>query len=206
MDEAEILKKIRADAREDMQFHSNAGKAERERWVVGDFLRVLDLTFSSDELISPNQHSPVDVVFRDAQFQVKEIPDPAIRRGALIRETFIAVSKAARLEEIILPFTESDTPAVTRIYDLVRERAEELARSGKYSKDIASLDLIFYVTRTHAGLIQSHEIHESDFALLGWRSVSCLAGNHAAVLFASKRAPLFMHPAPRLISAKLTAS
>jgi hypothetical protein len=37
----------------------------------------------NEELNSPDQRSKVDVHFRDARFQVKELTDPNMRRGKL---------------------------------------------------------------------------------------------------------------------------
>ena len=191
--EADLLAEMKRSWSENLQFYSNAGKEERERWVVGEFLIYLALPFNPNELHSHTQQSKVDVGFRDARFQVKEIPDPNFRRGEAIKTTYRRVMNAKTLQDTVGPGFVYDVPPVVSAYDLVRDRACELACNETYKNHKATLDLLFYVTRTRASIIAMHEVKTEELSLLGWRSISCLMGNRAVVLHAGPDAPLFLH-------------
>lgn len=177
---------------EQLRFFSNAGKEERERWVVAEFLGLLSVMFTADELRSPEQQSKVDVAFREARFQVKEILNPETHRGAEVKETYHRVIAAQTLQETVGPGFVYDTPSPSNSYDLIREKARELGLSETYRKHKHDLDLLFYITRTHTSRIQPKEIKISELSILGWRSISCLMGNQAHVLFARSDAPCFL--------------
>lgn len=190
--DAELLAAMRASAREELLFFSNRGKEERERWVVSHFLQHLSLDFLDTELNSPHQRSKTDVQFRGANFQVKEILNPGSRRSDEIRSTYERLMAATTLEEVIGPPFVYDNPAPTTIYALVSDQAGQLALEGKYAALKNSLDLLFYVTRTHASPVRKEEIDIQALSSLGWRSISCLAGSQATVLFAHANAPSFL--------------
>ena len=197
MDHDELLDVIRRSWDKEMCFFSNAGKEERERWVVGEFLRNLSVFFSEQELISFEQQSKTDVGFRDAHFQIKEIMNEGSRRGAEIKALWQQAKTASRVEEIVGAGFVYDIPPPIRGYELIRDRARTLATSGKYDLGTRqSLDLLFYVTRTNASPIQPTEIKRDEFISLGWRSVSCLMGSKSLVLFTQDDAPEFLlrHP------------
>lgn len=190
MDHDELLDVIRRSWDKEMRFFSNAGKEERECWVVGEFLRNLSVSFSEQELISFEQHSKTDVGFREARFQIKEIMNKGSRRGAEIKALWQQAKTASRVEEIVGAGLVYDNPPPIRGYELICDRARTLATSGKYDLDTRqSLDLLFYVTRTNASPIQSTEIKRDEFISLGWRSVSCLIGSESLVLFTQDDAP-----------------
>lgn len=80
MDDEDVIEAERRTRREHARFFSNSAKPERERWVVREFLANLSISVSEDGLTSPSQNDDVDVIFRDAKFQVKEIlDDPCLR-------------------------------------------------------------------------------------------------------------------------------
>lgn len=115
MDDQEILQAFKEAAADDLRFYSNLGKPERERWVVSELLRQLSIPFAESELLSPEQQSKVDVLFRSANFQVKEIVDPGIQRGRVAKEAFNGLKEAKTLEEIRLPSIvvwDATTPAL----------------------------------------------------------------------------------------------
>lgn len=64
--------------KESLTFFSNKEKLNREKWVVRKLLRALRINFEETELMEAEE--PVDVSFRDAGFQVKEIMDEGRRR------------------------------------------------------------------------------------------------------------------------------
>lgn len=190
--ELELLEELRASAREELRYLSNGGKEERERWVISEFLTLQKIEFSEDELHSPSQHSKIDVEFRNAKFQIKEILNPGTRRYKDAKARYDCLMAAKNLRDIQWPMLAYDIPPVTTIYNLISSEAFVLSISNKYIFQKANLDLIFYVTRTYASLIRKEEIDHEYFSSMGWRSISCLAGKQAILIFANKNAPAFL--------------
>ncbi|MDR7119497.1 DUF1780 domain-containing protein [Rheinheimera soli] len=192
MNEREILKHLQKSAWEDVEYFSNRKKEERERWVVSEFLSVLGLEYHDAELQSLEQDNKADVRFRNALFQVKELPDPNLRRGKMYKDVYKSIKEATSLQDVLLVGDARDVPPLASIYELVLEKAAELANSETYKASKSGLDLLIYATRTRASLIQSHEIKGEEFSDLGWRSVSCVNSKQAVVLFSSQFAPVFI--------------
>ncbi|MFZ3208405.1 MAG: DUF1780 domain-containing protein [Geobacteraceae bacterium] len=192
MNDHEILDHLLKSAWKDVEYFSNAKKEERERWVVSEFLSVLGVEHQEEELQSLEQKDKVDVRFRSALFQVKELPDPDLRRGKMYKDIYNSIKVATSLEEVSLVGDIRDVPPIASMYELVLEKAGQLAKSASYEISKSGLDLLIYVTRTRASLIQPHEIHSEAFSSLGWRSVSCVNSKQAVVLFSSPSAPEFI--------------
>jgi hypothetical protein len=190
--DTELLASMRESAHEELLFFSNKGKEARERWVLSQFLQRLDLPFLEAELNSPPQHSKIDVKFREGSFQIKEILNPGSRRSDEIRGTYERLKIAPRLEQVVGPPFIYDVPSPTTIYSLVSDEATRLALDPKYEMAKHELDLLFYVTRTRASPILKAEIDREQLASLGWRSISCLAGKQATILYAQTHAPSFL--------------
>lgn len=203
MNEKEILGHLLKSAREDFEYFSNANKEERERWVVSEFLSFPGVEHNEEDLHSPEQKSKVDVRFRSALFQVKELPDPDLRRGKMYKDAYNSIKAATSLDKVSLIGDVHDVPPVASMYDLVFEKAEELSNSESYRTSKSELDLLIYVTRTRASLIQPNEIHSEAFTSLGWRSVSCVNTKQGVVLFSSPSAPGFIREfSKKLVSEK----
>lgn len=192
MNDREIRDNLLRSAWEDVEYFSNVKKEDRERWVVSEFLSVLGVKYQEEELQSLEQKDKVDVRFRSALFQVKELPDPELRRGKMYKDIYNSIKAATSHEEVSLVGDIHDVPPIASMYELVLEKAEELANSRSYEISKSGLDLLIYVTRTRASLIQPHEIHNEAFSNLGWRSVSCVNSKQAVVLFSSPSAPEFI--------------
>lgn len=193
-DETALLAEMKRAWSENLRFYSNAGKEERERWVVAEFLTRLPVPFDPNELRSHVQKSKVDVDFRDARFQVKEVPDPNFRRGDEIKTTYHRVMNAKTLQDTVGPGFVYDVPRVESAYNLVRDTAREFAYSATYKDHKSTLDLLCYVTRTRASVISMKEVRPEELSPLGWRSISCLIGNQAVALYAGPGAPPFLQP------------
>lgn len=192
MNDRETLNHLLKSAWEDVEYFSNAKKEERERWVVSEFLSILGVEHQEEELQSLEQQNKADVRFRSALFQVKELPDPDLRRGKMYKDIYNSINAATSLAEVSLVGEIHGIPPTASMYELVLEKAGELANSKSYEISKSGLDLLIYVTRTRASLIQPHEIHSEAFSSLGWRSVSCVNSKQAVVLFSSPSAPEFM--------------
>jgi hypothetical protein len=192
MNDREILNHLLKSAWEDVEYFSNPNKEARERWVVSQFLSVLGVEHQEEELQSLEQTNKADVHFRSAFFQVKELPDPNLRRGKMHKDIYKSIKSATSLEDVVLVGDVRDVPPITNMYELVLQKAVELANSESYETSKGGLDLLIYVTRTRASLISPHEIHNEAFSSLGWRSVSCVNAKQAVVLFTSRSAPDFI--------------
>ncbi len=193
MDDEEILQALKEAAADDLRFYSNLGKTERERWVVAELLSQLSISFVESELESPNQQSKIDVLFRTANFQIKEIVDPDLQRGRVAKEAFNGLKDAAKLEDIRLPsIVVRDATPPAQAYDLVLREAKKLSGDERYRKVSNQIDLLFYVTRTRTAPIQPGQINPKDWQDIGWRSVCCLIGTQAKVLHCTKGAPKFI--------------
>jgi hypothetical protein len=186
MEDREIIESFRRAREEQVRFFSNAAKPERERWVVHEFLKTLAISLSEDELYSPKESDDVDVVFRDANFQVKEIPEPDCRRSSEVREDLKRAETATQPMDLFGPLVAKDI-----IYEDAFPQIQTYARDHRYSPTSrAKLDLLVYVTHHHSVLNRAAQ--PADLSTLGWRSISCLFGPHAYVLVAAKNAPLFL--------------
>jgi putative endonuclease (uncharacterized protein DUF1780) len=188
----EILENLRNAAWKELKFWSNAGKEEREQWVVSEFLDTIKIDHSIDEVESLEQSSKIDVVFRDANFQVKEIPNPGTLKSRRPKEEYNAFKAVDKLEDYVFPAIAEDSPTPARMYDLVLEKATELAIGEKYRLEKNNIDLLFYITRTRASLLKLEGIVVADFSNLGWRSISCVNSEQAAVLYTKPDAPEFI--------------
>ncbi|MCA1576385.1 MAG: DUF1780 domain-containing protein [Acidobacteria bacterium] len=192
MDEREILDVLENAAWDNVKYFSNANKDQRERWVVSKFLSILNVEYREEEIRSLAQHSKVDVCFRGASFQIKELTDPDLRRGKMYKDAYASIKAAKSLDEVSLIGDVQDVPPIANMYELVLEMAKELAGGKSYSPSKGQLDLLIYVTRTRASLIHPDEITDEAFSGLGWRSVSFVNEKQAGVLFSSPSAADFL--------------
>jgi len=71
---------LRAHAKDTLHFLSNAMKPEREKAVCRALLRCMSIHFFDNEIIVPVEE-PVDVSYRTARFQIRELMEDDRRRG-----------------------------------------------------------------------------------------------------------------------------
>jgi hypothetical protein len=199
MDDREVLDLLLKAAWDDVKYFSNANKDERERWVVSKFLSVLNVEYREEEIRSLDPHSKVDVCFRDASFQIKELTDPDLRRGKMYKDAYASIKAAKSLDQVSLVGDVQDVPPIANMYELVLEKAKELAGDESYRTSKGQLDLLLYVTRTRASLIHAEQIADEAFSGLGWRSVSCVNEKQAVVLFSSPSAPDFLREKAKIL-------
>ena len=199
MGDREILDLLLKAAWDDVKYFSNANKDERERWVVSKFLSILNMEYREEEIRSRDQHSKVDVCFRSASFQIKELTDPDSRRGKMYKDAYASIKAAKSLDQVSLIGDVRDVPPVANMQKLVLEKAKELADDESYRTSKGQLDLLIYVTRTRASLIRADEIAVEAFSGLGWRTVSCVNEKQAVVLFASPLAPDFLREKAKIL-------
>lgn len=126
-DEREVIDAVQRAREEDLRFFSSLAKPERERWVASDFLTKLGVTFNEEELVSPAQNDDieVDVRFRDARFQIKEITEPGLRRTAELKASLMRAKRATHHGDLI-------EPAVA--HDIVLSNVTALGRNSSYCR------------------------------------------------------------------------
>ena len=192
-DDQEALEAQRKARAASVEFFRSVNKPERERRVVRAFLTNLGLSFADGELVAVQD--PPDVRFRDAKFEVKEIPDEGRRRHQEYKERLGEAIRATAPTKSVRTVAYNEL-AISKVYDLILQRAEALA-AEKYPSEVRrNLDLLFYVN-----LIHTFEFVEEPFpdvaalSALGWRSVSFMKGNRSCVLLATPGAPNFIRNA-----------
>lgn len=190
MEDDEVLELERRIWEREVRFFSNAGKEKRERWVVREFLTRIGVSFTKREVVSCDVHSKIDVEFREACFQVKEIVTPGTRRGDEVKALWKQAQTATRPEEVVGLSIGYDVPPPAQAYNLVVDEAKNHAQSGQYEP--GALDLLVYVTRTFTAPIRPEEMNAEQLAAIGWRSLSYLIGDEALVLYAQDKAPAFL--------------
>lgn len=186
-EDREFIEAVRRSREEEARFFAN--QPEMERWVVGQFLTRLKVVFRADELISRPQYDNVDIAFRDARFQVKEVYDKDFElRDHETREMLKLAKDAVTPGDLFPPVIGRDIVAL----DLM-EPIRAVATSFKFPpRERAALDLLFYVTRPYCGFRNPPGIVGEELSGLGWRSISCLLGQRPYVLTLAHDAPDFL--------------
>jgi hypothetical protein len=98
-DEAEYLRKLQEHVAETRRLFSNTMKPERERMVCRAFLRCVGIKFCDQEIIASDTE-PVDVVFRSAKFQIRELLGSDRKRGDELKELQEKVQNATSIEDV----------------------------------------------------------------------------------------------------------
>ena len=183
---AEIIKGLEASV---AYFAPGTTKA-RELYTAESFIENLRVDFTNDELVSPDDDPP-DIVFRGAQFEIKEILDPGRRRHA---EYKVALKRAKTLTDPKDSY-EMFTPKDAHIADILgRCESTALELGAKYPPAVrAVLDLLFYVNLQRVFYLIEAPFPSTDhLANLGWRSISFVMGQRSCCLYARDDAPDFI--------------
>lgn len=183
----ELLKKLRVQAKADLDFYSNRHKEQREQWVASSFLTALQIEHNEKDLISLEQRSHIDVKFNHLNFQIKEIMDPNFKRNDHYKKIYNSLQSIDNSSEANLAGSISDIPEISKMVDLVINQCSEL--NLKYKEKCSEIDLLFYITRPRSGLLSEEDLR-IDFSIFNFRSISCLNSKQVAVLFAAEDAPL----------------
>jgi hypothetical protein len=174
---------------ESVSFFSNAGRQERERWVVVEFLSNLGLQPNESTVVSPSEDPP-DVLYADARFEVKEIMDPGRLRHAEYKESLRKAKKAKVASDLL----EEGTPREITYSEVCALITQRIAKIRPYAPATQSkLDLLFYVNLENVrGYVSDELAAVIKLPNHGWRSVSFVAGPMGVVLYASASAPAFL--------------
>jgi len=192
--ESNFVKKHVDAIKESIHFFSNDCKSDREIWVVRHFLSQLCIEFSNEE-IYVSSDEPIDVVYSDARFQVKEIVDKGRKRHDEYRESLQKAEAATSASDLLEPYR----PQKIGCSDIVPIVAEQASRwKQKYGpSECMSTDLLFYFNLQDIHIVgdifPAVDLFSSKMA--AWRSVSVYTGDCALVLHVSQSAPSFLKTA-----------
>jgi hypothetical protein len=185
--EQELIKHCIEAKEKSVRFFSGENKQERELWVVKEFLTSLGVDFSEGELKAQDDDPP-DVIFRQANFEIKEVLDEERRRHQEYKNDLKKARSAERVSEL---FTQSDFRKGT-LQELV-DRINGQIQTYQVAPAIrAQIDLLFYVNLLDLYKIQDHGyVLPEDWKC--WRSVSMIENGQLGLVFwAGKDAPEFL--------------
>jgi len=167
----------------------------REKWCAMTFAADLGSPGTPEEFGKVPGDVTVDVRYRDARFQNKEIMPDGRRRT---EESWQAVEKAknaGRASELLEPFSlEAMTPA--DIGAQIASKMPGYLRKYPIERDRAKLDLLVYVNFESATL-DDPVPDLSELSAAGWRSVSAVTNDGSIVFCAQDTAPEFIRGAVR---------
>lgn len=172
---------------------SNPRKPEREQKVVRAQLRCLGIDFSHSEIQSKeDQDDPVDVIFREAQYQVMDIHG-GHKPGLESRKRMKKYEAAKEYSDLLTPYK---SPEPKSLDEMVHEVTNSLKKKAKrYGGNTCSdLDVLVYVNLQERYLwpLESFPNNLEALRSQGWRSVSVLFVPYSIVLFANDSAPCFI--------------
>lgn len=187
------LEELRADAADARSLMSNSRKSERERMAVRALLRCLGVPFEDGEIVT-GSNEPVDVEFRAARFQIRDIVGSR-KRGKESAERERLYRDAKAIGDVMTPFTGSTAIPFDRAVEMVANALTE--KSRRYGPRVCgTLDAIIYfdVHNSHLYPTEPHDARAAftELRRQSWRSVSMLALPYSVVLTANAEAPDFL--------------
>lgn len=197
MGDDSYLNNIRKGLNESVDFFASQDKFIREKRVVANFLTNLSIPFAETDLIRGSD--PPDVIFRDAQFEVKEILDKNRKRHAEYKKALVRANAATDPAELLEEYSPKDI-SIQEVYELIHSVAADLA-TRKYLCGVrGQIDLLCYVNLEDVmDFIEIPFPDVTPLAALGYRSVSFLEGHRSCVLCAASSAPSFLHLPPGIV-------
>lgn len=193
--ENDFIKEYIDTLKETIYFFSNKRKPDREVWVVRHFLSQIDIAFSNEEIYA-SLEEPIDVVYRDARFQVKEIIDENRKRGNENKELLRKAETATSNSDLLETYQPPQAITCPDIVPIVAELALKLQQKYGPNESI-STDLIFYFNLQNIYVAGNTfpAIDNYSSKMTAWRSVSSCSNDCALVLYVSQRAPDFLKTA-----------
>jgi len=159
-------------------------KPEREKWVVGRLLEVLHIPFENKELIVGDE--PVDIAFRSARFQIKELQEGKYKRGDELINHKKLIDQAQSPEDLVKFYT----PWRISWQEIVLKVEEEVKHYSMKYDELASLDFLFYFNYSNNEISGPFERVLTNGE--GFRSVSLVTNRNCGVLYAAPSAPDFL--------------
>ncbi len=165
---------------------SNTEKLNLEKWVVRQLLGALGISFKEEEMTGAAE--PVDVAFRDARFQVKEILDEGRHRTDEFKNKLKRIEQGQDNSGLLEEYTPLDI-SFTEIVQLCHSYAKSL--ESKYGpRERKSIDLLCYFNwHHHFSMVPPTEVFTKE---VGFRSLSVVSNRYCAVVYASPNAPALL--------------
>lgn len=118
-----FLDERRQALRDSIDYFRTANTQQRNRWTCAELLANLGEPFDEHEILDPPSDPP-DIVFRDAQFEVKEILDQGRRRHDEYKAKLKQAEAATDPSELLTHYTPKT---------LIRLALERSCSSGSMS-------------------------------------------------------------------------
>jgi hypothetical protein len=186
MTNKEFIEDRRQALRESIDYFSAFNKPERERWVTLELLKNLNIKHEYEEIkLSPQD--PPDVLFRDCNFEIKEILDPGRKRHDEYKQKHEKALLAKHPRDLLEDYSPIQFTPV-QIGELVIQAIPKYQRRYP-SHTTQSLDLLFYVNYISHLQTPGPAPDSKLFQAFGWRSISVLEGWTSMVIFANDTAP-----------------
>lgn len=192
-DDDSYIEALRADVADARSLMSNSRKPERERMVARALLRCLGVAFKDAE-IEAGPEEPVDVAFRGARFQIRDLVGGRKRNKELAaREK--RYREAKTISDVATPFAASTAIPFDRAAELVAETLTE--KSLRYGPRLCgTLDAVAYIDLGGSHLYPAEADGAPDaldeFRRQKWRSVSMLSLPYGVILTATASSPDFL--------------
>jgi hypothetical protein len=190
--EERYLDSLRKHAADTLRYLSSAIKPERERAVCRAFLRSIGVRFVEGEIKAPCRE-PIDVSFRDARFQVRELMEVGRRRGDEWKQRQTRWNNARSMAGLLAPVMYPTPMTRSELVEAVSDALE--AKSGRYGvSSCYKLDALVYVNLTDTRVLKRRSAAQDLDRLnaQGWRSVSIVFPPYGIVLVARRTAPQFL--------------
>ena len=185
--ETKYLEEVRMHSKKALQYFSNIQKSQREIDVCRAFLRCAGIKYSNHEIVVSNEE-PVDINFRAAQFQIREVMEDNRRRGDELRE----ILKAKLVESLMKKYNSPNPISLSELVEIIARSL--ISKANRYGTDqCGNLDALIYVNLRYRFLeITSAFPDLSVLKIQNWRSVSLLFPPYSIVLYVNPNAPDFL--------------
>ena len=187
MNEEAEINKITEHLKESVAFFSNEKRKERELWAVKGFLKILGINFDEKDF-QIECDEPIDIGFRSANFQVKELLDKNRKRHKEFKDDLKKVKNVTHLPELLVPYNAPIKISFQEILDRI------LAMLNDYNiepKEKKKTDFLVYENLTAYVISDYHYRLPQEFTM--WRSFSMVGNGGLCCVFCSKEdAPDFI--------------
>lgn len=186
--EREYLQSIQSDAADTLLYLGDKYKPERERAIVRALFRCIGVTFAENEIVAPSSE-PVDVSFREARFQVREILQQERRRG----DEWKLKTRLQSMDDALVTWKRPTPMSIEELTAIITQALD--AKAQRYGRSQCSrLDALVYVNLTFTRFLQPDTApgNISGLAAQAWRSVSLIFPPYGIVLSATSDAPGFL--------------
>ncbi len=190
--ERDYLEKLRAHAADTVRYLTSKLKPERERDVCRAFLRCIGVSFADNEIVASSAE-PVDVSFREARFQIREVMKEGRRRGDEWKLKQVRWNQAQSAADVKEAWRSPKPMQFAELIEIITQALE--GKSTRYGKSqCAKIDALVYVNLTGTRFLDPTSVPGSVSGLeaQGWRSLSILFPPYGLVLSAEANAPSFL--------------